>query len=398
MIWKLLRRNISLWQIAGYSIASLVGLTIVLVAVQFYRDASHALSGLDDSDGLNVLTARYIVISKPVSLSSTLTGEAPSFTDEEIAELNAQPWVGLVAPFQAADFNVHAGVDMGGRGMRTALFLESVPDDILDVNPSEWGFNPEKPEIPIIISKDYLALYNFGFAASGRMPMISEGMLSAIPLQITLSGNGRSVTLPGHIAGYSSRLNTVAVPQSFMDWAHAEFGTGAVASPSRLVVKVDDPADPAVDRYFREHGYEKGGSDGDVGRAAFFLRLLTTVIVAVGLVITTLAFGILMLSLFLLVQKNQRTIAGLILLGYSPSRISACYGRLVCIVNAAVLVLSIVAMLCVTPLWRAPLSEIAPDEVSVLPSLIVGLALMLLVTLTNLLVIKNLVNKVFKNS
>ena len=39
-VWRLLRHNISVGQLAGYAIANLVGLAIVLTAVQFYRDVT----------------------------------------------------------------------------------------------------------------------------------------------------------------------------------------------------------------------------------------------------------------------------------------------------------------------------------------------------------------------
>ena len=40
IVWRLLRKNISAAQIAGYAIANLVGLSIVLTAIQFYRDVN----------------------------------------------------------------------------------------------------------------------------------------------------------------------------------------------------------------------------------------------------------------------------------------------------------------------------------------------------------------------
>ena len=33
--------------------------------------------------------------------------------------------------------------------------------------------------VPVIISKDYLALYNFGFAGSAGLPQMSEGVMGA---------------------------------------------------------------------------------------------------------------------------------------------------------------------------------------------------------------------------
>ena len=40
MVWNLLRKNISAGQMAGYAVATLVGLAIVVGALQFYRDIS----------------------------------------------------------------------------------------------------------------------------------------------------------------------------------------------------------------------------------------------------------------------------------------------------------------------------------------------------------------------
>lgn len=394
MLWKLLRRNISAWQIAGYAVATLVGLIIVMVAVQFYRDAAGAL-GNETEGGVGLVSSRNIVISKPVGLSATLTGATPSFSEEEISEIESQPWAGGVARFQAADFSVRAGVELGDRAMHTALFLESIPDSLLDINKSAWKFDPANPSIPIVISKDYLALYNFGFASTGKMPMISEGMLSSIPLKITLAGNGHSATLPGHIVGYSSWLNTVAVPQAFMDWAHAEFGAPYLSDPSRLVIQVTDPADPTIGQFLKERDYEQAGDGNDLGRATYFLRLLTSVIVAVGAVITVLALGILMLSLFLLIQKNRRSISGLLLLGYSPGQVAASYIRLVAAVNLAVFVVACTALAFLSPLWQHGLSAIDLGGASLWMTMTTGAGIMTVITLINIGAIMTLVRKVF---
>lgn len=394
MVWKLLRRNISLWQITGYAVATFVGLSIVLVALQFYMDASSVLSSGGDG-GMSLISNRNIVISKPVSLTATLTGESPSFSAEEIAEIAAQPWAGNVSPFQAADFSVRAGIELGDRALQTALFLESIPDSLIDIDRNTWSFDSSRPSIPIVISKDYLALYNFGFASSGRMPMISEGMLSSVPLQITIAGNGQSATLPARIVGYSSWLNTVAVPQAFMDWAHARFGSATVEAPSRLVITVTDTADPAIEKFFAERDYEQAGQGNDLGRATYFLRLLASVVGIVGLVIVALALGILVLSLFLLIQKNQRVIRGLLLIGYSPTEVARSYVVLVCVVNGVVLLMSAVALALVAPLWRTGLENIGLEGASMWLAWTLGIGLMGFITLINISIVYRLVRKVF---
>lgn len=390
---RLLRKNISAWQIGGYAVAMLVGLTIVAVAVQFYRDVAGALT----SDGEQELIGKHnIVISKPVGLSSTLSGKTPSFSPDDIADIEAQPWAGKIAPFQAADFSVWAGVDFGGRSLSTSLFFESLPDDVVDVDLDKWTFDPAKPVIPILISKDYLTLYNMGFAQSGGFPVVSEGMFSSIPLTVGLRGNGLTATLPARIVGFSSWLNTVAVPQSFMDWAHRRFGSGESGRPSRLVVEVTDAADPSVKSFLDSRGYEVAGPQNDLGRAAYFLRVITSVIAGVGGIIALLALGILVLSLFLLVQKNRRTISGLLMLGYTEGAVARSYIRLVAMVNFVVFVLAAAALLIVKGRWAVPLEAIDIYPASVWPTLVAALVLMLVVTAINAVVIRRLVGKCFR--
>lgn len=59
IVWRLLRRNISIGQLAGYAVANLVGLAIVLTAVQFYRDVT---SARDEDDSF--ISRDYIIVSK----------------------------------------------------------------------------------------------------------------------------------------------------------------------------------------------------------------------------------------------------------------------------------------------------------------------------------------------
>ena len=47
LVWKLLRQHVSIPQLAGFFMASLVGMTIVLLAWQFYRDVEPVLTADD---------------------------------------------------------------------------------------------------------------------------------------------------------------------------------------------------------------------------------------------------------------------------------------------------------------------------------------------------------------
>ena len=49
---------------------------------------------------------------------------------------------------------------------------------------------------------------------------------------IMMRGNGRVEQYKGNIVGFSNRLNTILVPQSFMKWANENFAPNAEAPVS----------------------------------------------------------------------------------------------------------------------------------------------------------------------
>lgn len=396
MIWKLLRKNISIGQIAGYALANFIGLAIVLSAIRFYGDVSTAISG-DSSK--SVIPEDYLVVSKPVSMLNTLGAASSGFSAGEIDDILKQPWAVDVGQFASANFNVGAAVDFSGKGMSTFLFLESIPDSFIDIKPEDWHFDPEQgmaQPVPIILSKDYLALYNFGFAASRGLPQLSEGLISKVPITLMVSGNGHNDRFAGRIVGFSTRLNTIAVPESFLTWANERYSTEQPDNPSRLIVKVSKPGDPKIEKYMRQKGFEVAGDKLDTGRASYFLTVLTSVVISVGAIISALALFILMLSIFLLLQKNRDKIRDLLLLGYSPAQVSASYYRLIGAINGGVLVVSVVAMFMASAYWEGQLRALSLQPSSPIPSIIAGVLIMGLITAINFTAISRSVKKNFR--
>lgn len=394
IVWKLLRRNISAAQLAGYAAANLAGLAIMLTALQFYRDVTAAWTDED-----SFISRDYLIISKRVD-GISLGGESHEFTDAEIDDISRQPWLRKLGRFTAAGFNVSASLEIWGNGMSTALFFESIPDEFFDISPRGWKWQPDstsakQPEVPIIMSKDYLTLYNFGFAASRGYPQVSESTIGLIPITLSVSGNGRQTNLRGRVVGFSNRLNTFAVPQTFLDWANSRMAEEPQPNPSRLILEVNTPGDPAIARYLADNGYESAGDKADNSRAAYFLSVITAVVIAVGAVISLLAFFILLLSIYLLLQKNREKLHRLMMLGYSPADVSRHYHRIICLINAAVLAGAVAAMLTGQHLWRRPLSEIGIHTESPAATIVIGTVIMLLITAGNVLAISHNVRKVF---
>lgn len=393
LMWKLLRKHVSAVQLGGFAVANLIGLTIVILAVQFYVDVAPIFN-----DDESFIKRDYLVITRKVTGMGALMGTKSEFDDEALADLQNQEWVTKVGIFQTSEYSVNATVGLGnsGRTMQTQFFFESIPDEYLDVNTSDWKFSQDRPEVPVIVSKDYLSLYNFGFAAAQGMPKVSEGMMGMIPLSFTLTGNGHSDVLPGRIVGFSSRLNTILVPEEFMEWSNRRYGKGGKSAPSRLIVEVNTPGDVRIADYMENKGYEIAGDKMNSGKANYFLTMIIGIVVAVGVIISLLSFFVLTLSIYLLLQKNTRKLQDLLMLGYHPSQVASSYVRLVVIINGAVMVVSIAMMFVARSLYMGMLRAFGVDGGTVLPAIAVAVAIMGCITTGNVLSIRGKIGNLWR--
>lgn len=358
LVWKLMRRHISLGQLAGFFFANLCGMVIVLLSIQFYQDVAPVFT-----EGDSFMKKDYLIVSKKVSTLGSFVGKSSTFSQTDITEIKDQPFTKGVGVFTPSQFKVSAGVGMEqvGLKMSTAMFFESVPDKYVDVNLDEWHFEPGQETVPIIIPRNYLNLYNFGFAQSRSLPQLSEGVMNLINLEVRISGGGRQNTYKGKIAGFSNRLNTILVPESFMTWANANYtDNGSLREPSRLIVEVNNPTDDRIARFFRERGYETEGDKLDAGKTTWFLKVIVGIVLAVGLLISVLSFYILMLSIYLLLQKNTTKLENLLLIGYGPNRVALPYQLLTVGLNVLVLVLAVGVVLYVRTLYIDMIEQMFP--------------------------------------
>lgn len=353
MIGKILRHNTSRARIAGFVISNFIGLAIVLGALQFYSDASSIWR-----DDKSFVSSDLLVINKRVTSAATVGERSTSISEAELSDLNGQPWVRSAAPFTASDFRVDASVRAGGRGLSTSMFFEAIPDSFVDVPTSQWAWRPGSDEVPIILPKDYLALYNFGFAGAAGLPQVSEGLMGSIPLTLTLtSEDGTRVWRKyGRIAGFSSRLNTILVPEAFMTEANAALGSGMRKAPSRVAVDTNSPGDSAIKTYLDGHGYEIAG-DKSSSSAAFLLRVITGIIIAIGVLITLLSLFILLLSVSLIMERNRPKIHLLLMLGYKADVVARPFRLLALTATLISFVIALCAVFALRAYYLGPVES-----------------------------------------
>lgn len=394
LVWKLLRQHISIAQFAGFFFANLFGMFIVLLGLQLYTDVKPLFS-LEDG----FLKPEYLIVSKRISGMSVLSaGEKFGFSDEEVQDIASQPFCKSIGAFNASQYRVvcNLGVD-GVARLGTDMFFESVPDHFVDTDLSNWTFSPEEGVIPIVLPRTYLAIYNFGFAQSQSLPKISEGIIGMIDMLVLLRGNGQEQRLKAKVIGFSTRLNTILVPESFIKWSNAKFAPEADLTPNRLIVEVKNLTDDAIVKYINKHNLEMEDDKLDAGKATYFLRVVTVLVMLIGMLISILSFYILMLSIYLLVQKNTEKLRNLLLIGYSPARVSLPYQLLTVGMNGLVLLLSFILLYFVRDYYMDRLWMMFPQmqDSSLIPALCLGGGLFFVVNVINIVAIRNRVMKIW---
>ena len=392
LVYKLLQKNISPSRFVGFLVSNFIGLAIIGAGLQFWLDARSIWSRED-----SFLKSDYLAINKVIDASRTIGGGTTEFSAEEIADIEHQAWVKRVGEFRRADFNVHASVALDGgtgRQMSTAMFFESVPEGFLDVDRNSFSWQEGDEEVPIIISKDYLALYNFGFAGAAGLPRLSESLVSGIPLQLTLvSEDGtRRIQMLGSVAGYSNRFNTILVPRTFLDTMNIRLGSNggrgtpgpdsATTAPSRLIVDVSSPGDAAIAPYLKERGWEVAG-DKSASGAAYLLKVVAGTVMAVGVMITLLSALILTLSLSLLMERNRRKLHSLLMLGFPVKTVAEPYWRVTALSGVLAGALAYGTLLLLRSTYIHPLEGLGATPGTTLWSLLIILLLTIIIILLN---------------
>ena len=378
LVWKLLRQHISWPQFVGFFFANLFGMTIVLLGYQLYCDILPIFTAND-----SFLKADYLVVSKRIGMANALGQQHSGFSKDEIADLQSQPFVKGVGQFTSTAYKAEATMGVSGmKILNSELFFESVPDPFVDVSLDNWHYTPGDSLVPVILPRSYIAMYNFGFAQNHSLPKINEGLVGMIDLHIQVQGKGGQGCFRGKVIGFSSKLNTILVPQSFMTWSNSHFSPDSEMPPSRLILDVTNPADQRIGTYLEDHNYELEDNNLDAEKTTYFLKLMVTLVMGVGVVISALSFYVLLLSIYLLVQKNTTKLQNLLLIGYSPSRVALPYQMLTLVLNFAVLVASFSLLLIIRGYYIDIVETLFPDlpSTGVAPTLGIGLALFLFVT------------------
>ena len=205
------------------------------------------------------------------------------------------------------------------------------------------------------------------------------------------------MSFKGKVICFSSRLNTILVPQTFMDWSNNFFAPNSHSEPNRLIMDVTNPGDEHIGKYLSKKGYEIEDEKMNEEKTTYFLRMMVTMVMVVGLIISLLSFYILMLSIYLLVQKNSSKLENLLLIGFSPNDVAKPYQMLTISLNLAVLFIAWIVLFFVRSYYMNIIETLFPqiEDGNMLPAFIVGCTLFVLVSIMNIIAIRRKIMRIW---
>jgi cell division protein FtsX len=223
------------------------------------------------------------------------------------------------------------------------------------------------------------------------MPQIGEDLFSLLPLRLIVRGAGQRVTYNGQIVGFTDRLNTILVPDDFLKAANEIYAPEEAEKVRRVIVETDGKNVNELMTYIEDNGYVVDGGGDDSMKMLSVVRTVISVVVALGLLVSSLSFFLLLISILLLIEKNRYKNDTLHQLGYPDSKIALPYQAMAVTVDVLVWFVACIVTYAVYPVVSRLMATISPGFEPAGPGLLVlaSLALCLVFSLIHIWLIRS---------
>lgn len=291
----------------------LLAAVLLLIAVQLQADFSELLEGKQTKDAAN----QYVVINRQLNNNNLHTS---GLREEELAELKKIPEVSGIGIMQPGYFKASLSSTSDRFPFYTDVSFETVSSDFLEEIPEHWTWQENDPYVPIIVPSLYLDLYNFQFALAQQLPQLTPEIVKMIFFNIRIQGPKGELVVKGKVAGFSNRMQSLLVPQEFMQWCNERFAQGEKRNPGRVLIKTKDASSPALQAFLEKNQLQV---DNEITRFSRYRQVVNWVAGIAGFSgLLLFIFAILVLSLFiqLNIVSKQEEIRLLIQLGAGPSQ------------------------------------------------------------------------------
>jgi len=297
-----------------------IGVLLLLCSIQMYININSLLKSKNPKkDGFD-----YLPITKMITNENMATSH--SFTDADISELKKQPFIDDVAPFISNGFVVKAN---GGATLpfSSDIFLEAINEKFIDTLPPSFTWKEGDDLVPVIISSDYLELYNTAFAPGRDLPQFSEKTITSLLIRLDCEGVTGAENFRANIVATSDRINTFIVPESFLKWGNRHFVNSNGPPPNKILIKTKDANDPELLKFIQQKNYRINKDKTLFGRIKQVLQAIVSGLAAFGVLVILLALVLFAFYLQLMIARSKENLQLLLTIGYSPGWLSKTVSR-----------------------------------------------------------------------
>lgn len=375
LLKKLIRTATGRTRFAMAIIGLSVALLLILAAVQIQVNYTELLQGKQNKDSV----ANFLVLNK--ILTDQNIGKAV-LTQEEIDDIRSQPFTEAVGILQTSKFKASIQSSSDVFPFYTDIAFESVPDAFLDVNAKEWKWDENSTYVPIIVPGMFLDIYNFQFSLSQGLPQLTREVVKMIFFNVNVYGvDGTTRVYKGKVVGFSDRISSLLIPQSFMDHANQLYGKNIGTAASRIIIRTKDPGHPELISYLKK---KQLTTDQDKTRFSKYRQIVEMVVNITGVTgLLMFLFAMLIFSLFiqLTISSCREEIQLLITLGASPLQLRSFLMRQFFPSNIWIVLVSLL-ILSMAQYWLALVLQQQAAVVSTFISpLTIGVSIVMLVVI-----------------
>lgn len=293
-------------------LALFIGLCLLFFSIQMYWSTFLLIN-----QQVKKSKFEYLVVNKTITNRMMGNESYSYFTKEEIEELQKQKTVEQIGLIESNQFSIEAK-NFGDLAFSTQLFFEAIPNHFIDTDTAKFVWEHGSKKVPVILSLDFLNLYNFGFALSQGLPQLSEETLKSISFQLIIQG---SEEYTAEIIGFSQRYSSVMIPISFMRYANQKFGKGNTPIITRIVLQTMEPDNPELTHFLNNHQYQTQQDKIKWSSVKTIVNIIFSTSGLFSVFILSLCFFLLLLYLKLLIVESAEKLKLLLLLGYQKKNI-----------------------------------------------------------------------------
>ena len=352
-------------QLIGAIVGCFLGFFLIFIAAQLFADFKTMANSQEQAIG-----SQFLVINKQVSMLNSFKLGNSTFSSGEVEKLKSHPSIKRISEFTANQFEAVASMSLPNSSaqFRTELFMESVGNDFLDIQPDDWNWQEGNEMIPMILPTDFINLYNFNFAPGRGLPQLSKATIQLAVFDIDIRGAKGSSHFQGRIAGFSNRISSVLVPKSFMDFANSHYGNNQTKPASyRIIVEAKQQELPVIQQFIEEEGYETNEELLKNGKFGSLLQAILGILAVLGIIVMFVSVSSFVLYVQLAITRSKYETETLLRQGYPHKKIVQWYSKQLALIFILIAVVNLALVFWIKTLTNSYIENFgfeAPDHLN----------------------------------